>query len=188
MNDVLKIKCVIYTRAQQHNMEASVRQQLEDMRGILIRESCLEEVKVFNDYCSAISKDKPGFSSMLEFLKQGKAKVILCTSLDRLGRDFKSFLPIFDLIENHGVEICTLNGRYTKGSSEIFIHVGLVDAFHSYHSEITKRGIALAKARRTMAPYGYNSKDESEKVKAIYYTCANRIRRDNKSKNYDKDR
>lgn len=155
MNDVLKIKCVIYARAQHQGMKASVNYQIKDMEDIAIREN-FEVIKVFIDYGSANSTQRKGFKKMIELLSKGKAQVILCTSLDRLTRSFRTFLPIADLVENKNVEIGTLNGRYCRNDINLYSQMMMIKGIYAYHSESTKRGIARARAIKNGKQYEPN--------------------------------
>lgn len=107
------MKAAIYTRiSQDQTGEAlGVQRQLDDCLALAEREQC-DVVERFddNDLSAFSGKRRPGFEAMLEAMKAGKFKVLLCWHVDRLYRSMKDLERLIDVADANRVEIKTVQG------------------------------------------------------------------------------
>lgn len=110
--------------------------------------------KLFIDKISGKNLDRPGFSAMMEYVREGDVLVIC--SMDRLARSLMDLLNVTRQLQNKGVTIKFLKERIelsasgeTSAISKLLLAMmGAVAEFErSLIRERQQQGIALAKAR-----------------------------------------
>ncbi len=102
-------KYAIYARSASEALDIqtiSIENQIKLLKQFANKND-LSVADIYSDLGSANSKDRPGFNLMMENLKSGQIKGILCMGVDRLVRNFNSTLDLFDLIKSKKVEIIT---------------------------------------------------------------------------------
>ncbi len=110
--------------------------------------------KIFVDKVSGKNLDRPGFSSMMEYVHDGDILVI--SSMDRLARSLMDLLNVTRILQSKGVSIRFLkekielsaSGETSAISKFLMAMMGAVAEFErSLIRERQQQGIALAKAR-----------------------------------------
>lgn len=110
--------------------------------------------KVFVDKISGKNLDRPGFSSMMEYVNEGDILVIC--SMDRLARSLMDLLNVTRTLQAKGVTVRFLKEKLELSSSGetsaiskfLMAMMGAVAEFErSLIRERQQQGIALAKAR-----------------------------------------
>src|SRR3989344_3850485 len=89
MKDPNKIKYYLYARKSseaEDRQVASIDAQISELKK-LAKESGLQIVKVFSEAKSAKQPGRPVFNEMLQLIKSGDAKGVVCWKLDRLARN-----------------------------------------------------------------------------------------------------
>ena len=109
---------------------------------------------VFGDKISGKNLDRPGFSSMMEYVNEGDTLVIC--SMDRLARSLMDLLNVTRTLQAKGVTVRFLKEKLELSSSGetsaiskfLMAMMGAVAEFErSLIRERQQQGIALAKAR-----------------------------------------
>ena len=107
MNETKKIKAVIYARVSTTLQEFPKTQidsctQLADARGFAL-------VNTYIDHGISGRKEKrPALDQMLVDASKGKFKIILVSALDRVGRNTRHLLNLFNELNGYGVKIISL--------------------------------------------------------------------------------
>lgn len=104
-------RCVIYARV-------ACRQQVISKQNVLTEQ--VEELKkfakkmkykvdqVFREYGSGTDQDRPALNQLLQEVKHGQVKNILCRDFTRLTRSFCDWVEIDQLFKAKGVKIIIL--------------------------------------------------------------------------------
>lgn len=166
VNITMKTKnYVIYARSASEALDiqtVSIENQIKLLKEFADK-SNLSVADIYSDLGSANSKDRPGFNLMMENLKSGQIKGILCMGVDRLVRNFNSALDLFDLIKRKKVEVITPS--ITNANSHLLfflsLHSTLTILDSEMRSERIKRGLAEKKAIM-LARVSTESQEESE--------------------------
>ena len=110
--------------------------------------------KLFVDKVSGKNLDRPGFSTMMEYVREGDVLVIC--SMDRLARSLMDLLDVTRKLQEKGVNVKFLKekielsatGETSAISKLLLAMMGAVAEFErSLIRERQQQGIALAKAR-----------------------------------------
>ena len=110
--------------------------------------------KFFVDKVSGKNLDRPGFTAMMEYVREGDVLVIC--SMDRLARSLMDLLNVTRKLQNKGVTVRFLkekielspSGETSAISKLLMAMMGAVAEFErSLIRERQQQGIALAKAR-----------------------------------------
>lgn len=110
--------------------------------------------KFFEDKVSGKNLDRPGFTAMMEYVREGDTLVIC--SMDRLARSLVDLLDVTRKLQNKGVTVRFLkekielspSGETSAISKLLMAMMGAVAEFErSLIRERQQQGIALAKAR-----------------------------------------
>jgi DNA invertase Pin-like site-specific DNA recombinase len=126
-----------------------------------------EVLEFIDDGFSGTNGNRPGFERMIEFLKDGGAKLVLCKDLSRFFRDY---VEIGDYLERVfptlGVRLIAVNDGYdsddykgTTGGMEVVMKC-IIYAFYSKDLSVKIRTVLDARVRKgqyigAYAPYGY---------------------------------
>lgn len=130
---------------------SSVEQNLDRQ---LVRLKAENVETVFVDKISGKNLDRPGFSSMMEYVNEGDTLVIC--SMDRLARSLMDLLNVTRTLQAKGVTVRFLKEKLELSSSGetsaiskfLMAMMGAVAEFErSLIRERQQQGIALAKAR-----------------------------------------
>ncbi|MBI2085948.1 recombinase family protein [Candidatus Daviesbacteria bacterium] len=111
------------------------------------------------------------FYKMLDLLKKGKARVVVCWAANRLARNLKDGAEIIDLVQNKGLRIVTPYTMYDSSNwFMLLIEFGMSTDFSLKLSKDVKRGLMskVAKGLRPgTAPLGYLNVGEIKGEKSI---------------------
>ena len=109
--------------------------------------------KLFVDKVSGKNLDRPGFSAMMEYVREGDVLVIC--SMDRLARSLMDLLDVTRKLQDKGVTVKFLkekielsaSGETSAISKLLLAMMGAAEFERSLIRERQQQGIALAKAR-----------------------------------------
>lgn len=144
-------KCVIYARVASDKVDDklnSLEGQVNTLKEYASKNN-FEVYEVFEEYGSC-SSNRPAFSYMLEKIRQGKIKTILCTDINRIIRSYCDSQEIYELFENSGVVVISI---YSKDNSEPHnylakrIQDAMRESDHYHRSQVIKRGLQAKKLR-----------------------------------------
>lgn len=111
------------------------------------------------------------FYKMLELLKKGKAKVVVCWNANRLARNLKDGSEIIDLVQHKGLRIITPYTQYDYSNwFMLLIEFGMSTDFSLKLSKDVKRGLESKVTKGIkpgMAPVGYINVGEIKGQKDI---------------------
>lgn len=107
------MKAIVYLRISQDRtgQEAGVDRQREDcVRRAKERGWDVVAVHTDNDVSAAGKRKRPGFEAMLSDLAEGKAQVVIAWSLDRLQRNRRDEVRLYELCQKQGARLSLVNG------------------------------------------------------------------------------
>lgn len=152
------------------NQRALLHQYLRDHKEFFPYET----VEFVDDGYSGTNGDRPGFEKMIDFLRDGGAKLVLCKDLSRFFRDY---VEIGDYLERIfpflGVRFIAVNDGYdsddykgTTGGMDVVMKC-IVYSFYSRDLSQKIKTVLTAKQKKgqyigSYAPYGY-LKDPADK-------------------------
>ena len=182
---------VIYARVSSKEQEAtgySIPSQVALFKQYA-QQKDLKIVEEFLESDSAKDSGRKLFNQMLKYVKDNKVQAIVFEKVDRMTRNFKDLITIYDLMENHDLEIHLIknslildkNSR-SQDKFQLDIHVVLARNYVNNLSEEVKKGMlqkSLAGGWSHKAPYGYDNvklegraaivpNDKAQYVKAMY--------------------
>lgn len=147
------MKCIIYARtstAEQTVQNSSLKNQ-EKMLREYAKNNKLDVIKTISEVASGNNEDRRGLKNLINLISSGEYKAILCSSIDRLSRNFLTFLDFYKLAVDNKLAIITPNGIYKpnleKGLPNV-ISFGFAQTKKFVMSEYIKRGIREAKLRK----------------------------------------
>lgn len=145
------------------NQRALLRRYLREHKEF----SAYEVIEFVDDGFSGTNGNRPGFERMIEFLKDGGAKLVVCKDLSRFFRDY---VEIGDYLERIfpflGVRLIAVNDGYdsddykgTTAGMDIVMKC-IVYGFYSKDLSTKVRTVLTSKAKKGQfiggfAPYGY---------------------------------
>lgn len=127
--------------------------------------------KVFTDYASGITVNRPQFQAMLEYAREDD--IIFVHSMDRLARNVRDLLSIIDELKRKGIQITFLKENLTFGAGNsspmsdlLLLLIGAIAQFeHSLIKERQMEGVAIAKAKGKFK--GSKKKLNTEKIQMM---------------------
>jgi site-specific DNA recombinase len=165
---------VIYARVSSKEQERegySIPAQVE----LFQQYAKTKNLNIVNEYLESESAKDSGrklFNEMLTYVKQNKVKAIIFEKVDRMTRNYKDLITIYDLIETTDIQIHLIkNGLVLDRNSRsqdkfnLDINVVLARNYINNLSEEIKKGVRQKKLQGEwshIAPFGY--KFENKKV------------------------
>jgi site-specific DNA recombinase len=107
------VKAIVYLRISQDRTgeEAGVDRQRQDcLQRAQERGWDIAAVHTDNDISAAGKRKRPGFEAMLADLVDGKAQVVIAWSLDRLQRNRRDEVRLYELCQKQGARLSLVNG------------------------------------------------------------------------------
>lgn len=104
-------KCVIYVRCssntQVHSQDDDVNMLMQfDQCQQIAKKRGLKPIKMFQDsQKDANPLDRPGFNSLINYIKVNKVFAVIVVSIDRLTRNFPMYLKIEKLLNKKNVKL-----------------------------------------------------------------------------------
>ena len=179
---------VIYARVSSKEQERegySIPAQLELFRDYAAKHG-LTIVKEFAESESAKASGRKLFSEMIRYVEENKVSAVLFEKVDRMTRNFKDLILIYDLMDNSDVKVHVIKNSLildkkskSQDKFQLDIHVVLARNYINNLSEEVKKGMRQKKLQGGwphLAPYGYDNKDstvvlkeqEAAKVKMMF--------------------
>ena len=150
-------KCFIYarkaTKEQTQTDEEAVADQMQQLQK-LAKEKGISVTHTFIEVDSGCDKNRKQLQKMLELLKTSDTKIVLCTSIDRLSRDFSFIAKIDQLLKTNQVILMTPDYTYGESAVSDFkwdVSAYFAKAFSNQLSERIKAGIRRKREREAVA-------------------------------------
>jgi site-specific DNA recombinase len=188
-----KKKVAIYSRvstAGQGDSGLSLEHQLSRCQNYCVSKDW-QIVNTYSDVKSAKDLERPEFIRMIEDAKGKRFDIILAHKLDRISRVPKDFYNLFELLQNIGVEICTVEDNFDTTTPQGRVFLGILLQFAAFERELGIERTANAMLQNAIngkvgggyAPLGYERREknffvieaEAEIVKYIFREYASGI-------------
>lgn len=107
------VNAIVYLRISEDRtgQEAGVTRQQEDCeRRCRERDWTIVAVESDNDISAAGKRQRPGFEGMLQRIAAGEAQVVVAWALDRLQRNRRDEVRLYELCERKGVTVSLVRG------------------------------------------------------------------------------
>ncbi len=132
----------IYSRVS--SREQSHASQLPDLE----RWGAANDVIVewFRDSFTGRTMERPGMTSMLDAMRNGKLERIVCWRLDRLGRTTKGLCQLFDELREHKVNLVSLKDGFTLDSPAGRLQARILASVAEFETEIRSERVAAGQA------------------------------------------
>jgi site-specific DNA recombinase len=163
------VAAIVYTRISQDRtgQAAGVARQLDDCeRRCAERGWTIMARHCDNDASAAGKRHRPGFEAMLSDVESGKVDAVVAWSLDRLQRNRRDELRLYELCRDRGVIISLVNGAELDFASAtgrlVADNLGSLARFEIELKSDRQKAAALqaAKAGRRLGgrrPFGYRA-------------------------------
>lgn len=142
-------------------------------------------VTFYDDKKTGRHTKRSGYQRMVEAIRSGRCKVLCCYRLNRLHRNLKNAIQLFQICKTHHITIISVNDGYFNLAKEfdcfrLNILMSLAEMESNNISEQTRNGIRekakQGKLITTHAPFGYRYRqshfivheEEAHTVKAVY--------------------
>lgn len=130
----------------------------------------IQDVKFISDVKSGRSTTRTGYQSMLNTIRKGECQHIIVFRINRLNRNFKDFMELQALCEEHHVLITSLSdGRFDLSDKTQAFKIRCLAILGETESKIIAENVRSANALKasnnqllgTNAPFGYIYMDKS---------------------------
>lgn len=101
-------------------------------------------VKVFSDVMSGARDDRPGLTSLLEYVRNGDTVVVW--KLDRLGRNMLHILQTVQELSSLGVTLVSVTDGIDSSTPAGRMMIGVLGSLAEYERELIKERTALKRA------------------------------------------
>lgn len=142
-------------------------------------------VTFYDDKKTGRHTKRSGYQRMVEMITSGKCKVLCCYRLNRLHRNLKNAIQLFEICKTHHITIISVNDGYFNLAKEfdcfrLNILMSLAEMESNNISEQIRNGIRekakQGKLITTHAPFGYRYRqshfivheEEAHTVKVVY--------------------
>ncbi|MEJ7531464.1 recombinase family protein [Staphylococcus hominis] len=142
-------------------------------------------VTFYDDKKTGRHTKRSGYQRMVEMITSGKCKVLCCYRLNRLHRNLKNAIQLFEICKTHHITIISVNDGYFNLAKEfdcfrLNILMSLAEIESNNISEQIRNGIRekakQGKLITTHAPFGYRYRqshfivheEEAHTVKVVY--------------------
>jgi DNA invertase Pin-like site-specific DNA recombinase len=125
------------------------KQNTELQKQVLLKyckDNNIKNHQLFEDRISGVSQERPKLSLLKTFVKEKKIDTVICTSLDRLGRNLKDLLYLVDFIEENGVKLISLKEQINLGTPTTptrKLLLSLLGAISEFERELIKERMVL---------------------------------------------
>ena len=129
--------------------------------------------QIFNDMGhSGTRYDRPGLTSMLDLIKEGKIERVLVWKIDRLSRKLGHLLNILELLEGNKVELISISENFNINTPMGKLLLGLLGSVAEFERDsIIQRIKAVKNTRKRVkrlplghVPYGLKLNEEKNKL------------------------
>jgi DNA invertase Pin-like site-specific DNA recombinase len=176
------LKVAIYCRVSTDLQE--LNQQIESCKKFC--EYKQFEYTLFSDIGSGKNMDRPNFLDMLNRIRKHEFSGVVVFRFDRLGRNCREVVTLFEEFENKGIQVYSLNENIDtstpSGRAVRDIIVRLAQLERENISVATKQRLQALKSLGKHLGRPLNSKDKKPRKKSGYY---NRWLNKRGAKNYD---
>jgi DNA invertase Pin-like site-specific DNA recombinase len=165
------MKVAIYLRVSTSD-QTTLNQEL-DLKAFCLREN-YEIYKIYKDEGVSGSKtSRPALDLMLQDMRQGLFKAIICWKFDRLGRSTSHLLNVLEELKNKGVRLIATSQNIDTETAMGKFFFTILSGFAEMEREIIRERIklglkrAIEQNKKLGRPIG--SKDKVYRKKSGYY-------------------
>ncbi len=172
--ETTKIKYFLYARKSSESEDrqmASIESQIEELKK-MAKQNNLEIIEIFSESKSAKAPGRPIFNKMIEKIKKGEAKGIICWKLNRLARNPVDGGEVSWMIQQGIIQHIQTFGRSYYPNDNVIVmavELGMANQFIRDLSVDTKRGMKTRLEKglpNGVVPQGYlNNKENKTTVK-----------------------
>jgi DNA invertase Pin-like site-specific DNA recombinase len=122
------------------------KQNTELQKQVLLkycRDNNIKNHQLFEDRISGVSQERPKLSLLKTFVKAKKIDTVICTSLDRLGRNLKDLLYLVDFFEENGVKLVFIKEQINLGTPTGKLLLSLLGSVSEFERELIKERMML---------------------------------------------
>jgi len=105
-----KITAALYLRSATDNEDA-----IEHQRRLCTKHAAEEGLRIAATFVdkavSGVKVDRPGLNVLRQFVREGRANLVLVASPDRIARDFRLLKDIVSFCDDHGARIASAAGK-----------------------------------------------------------------------------
>jgi DNA invertase Pin-like site-specific DNA recombinase len=130
----------LYARVSTHKQDTELQKEK------LVKYCRLNNIKnyqLFEDRISGANQERPKLARLKTFVKAKKIDTVICTSLDRLGRNLKDLLYLVDFFEENGVKLISLKEQLDLGTSTGKLLLSILGAISEFERELIKERMVL---------------------------------------------
>lgn len=152
----------IYTRQSIENKDSiSIETQIE-----LCRQQCDKNAEVYRDAgFSGKNTNRPEFMRLMQDVRAGKIKRVFCYRLDRISRSIVDFGLIWQTLEEHGAEFCSVTEQFDTSTPMGRAMVNIIIVFAQLERETIAERAKTSYYARTAAgtwcgglpPFGFQT-------------------------------
>lgn len=160
--DAMNKSTGIYVRVS--NKVQSLASQLPDLERYEAASDGLTDW--YEDKFTGKSMKRPGMDKLMDDLRAGKLKRIVCWRLDRLGRTTKGLCDLFDELRDRKVDLVSIKDGFSLDSPAGRLHARILASVSEYETEVRAERVAAgqAVARRNGKKWGGSQKGWRWKV------------------------
>lgn len=163
------VRAIIYVRISEDRsgQELGVTRQLEDCkRKVAERGWEVTAVETDNDISAYSGKRRPGFEAVLSAVNSGSAQVVVAYALDRLQRNRRDELRLYEACRDKGAQLALVNGADLDFSTAAgrFVADALgsvarmeVEMKSDWQRRAAEQAAAAGKRQGGRRPFGYDT-------------------------------
>ncbi len=156
----------IYARQSVNKMDSiSIETQIEDCQKEVGK---LEQVKIYSDKgFSGKNTDRPQFQKLLEDIRKGEIKKVICYKLDRVSRSVLDFSSLMELFGEYKVDFVSYNEKFDTSTPMGRAMLNICIVFAQLERETIQQRVVDAYVSRSRKgfymggkiPYGFRIED-----------------------------
>ena len=165
----MKKSAVLYCRVSTENQATqgvSIQNQQQLLRNYANQNGYIELIEIADEGFSGKNINRPGFTQMLELVKQKKINSVIVYSLSRFARNTMDTLRTIEVLTKHNVTFISLSEKIETDTAvgKFFISVlaSLSELERNQISERTKSALMYKKSKKELIgqiPFGYDCVD-----------------------------
>jgi site-specific DNA recombinase len=187
-------RAVLYCRVSTENQATqgvSILNQQQLLRNYAKQNGYTELIEIADEGFSGKNTNRPGFTKMLELVKQKKINSVIVYSLSRFARNTMDTLRTIEVLTKHNVTFISLSEKIETDTAvgKFFISVlaSLSELERNQISERTKSALMYKKSRNELVgqvSFGYDCFDGKNLVENKEEQKTLRLMKELKDKNY----
>ena len=156
---------IIYARVSTANQ--TVENQLIELRAAALRMNCTIKKEILDQGISGAKgrTDRPGFDEIFRMIQRKEVDLILCWSIDRLGRSIQDLVSFMNEVQHSGIDLYVHQQAINTSTPAGRMIFSIFSALGEYERELIRErvnaGLSRAKAQGKKLGRPSNVKDET---------------------------